>query len=97
MIKVSCETCKGSGCSFCEGWHGESWHKIVRCLECKGEGHTLKDLYELDIDQGLPENPHVDIEAKERNWPDSPYEEVYSQSQQDMIKAGWRKVKNAKE
>ena len=96
-VKVWCESCKGSGRVLCEGWNGKGWNKVVICKECEGKGYIDKDLYELDTNQDLPNNPHVDQDAKDSCWPDSPYEEVYSHSQQDMINAGWRKVKNAKE
>ena len=68
--------------------------EIKPCPVC---GTTLQDLYELDPNQDLPENPHVDQDAKDSCWPDSPYEGVYRLAQQDMVNAGWRKVKNAKE
>lgn len=43
-VKVWCEGCSGTG--------------FRNTCVCEGKGYTLKDLYELDQNQDLPENPY---------------------------------------
>ena len=76
-IKIWCERCNGIGHLYIVD--GET-----RCLNCDGYGFIEKDFLELDPDQTLPQN----LMGKKFFKLGS-----YEQSQQDMLAAGWRKVK----
>ena len=78
-IKSWCENCKGSGIAP----DVPAENCAICSIDAVSKGYMEKDLYELDPHQDLPgtvySNPRM--------------VEVYRGAQQDMLDAGFRKVK----
>lgn len=73
-----CPICRGE--KFVDNDYG-----VQTCIYCDGTGE-VPDYVQLAKDQSLPVVPEVDLRHDF-----TPFE-WYKQAQQDMIKAGWKKV-----
>ena len=80
-IKICCPECRGTGVFT----RGLSNH----CNSCNGVGYIEKELVELDPNQDLPKAYYAT--RKKRPWV-STYD-VETEAQQEMLRAGFRKVK----
>ena len=82
-VKVWCEECQGEIATFTILHNGQF------CKVCKGNGYIEKELVELDPNQDLPKAYYAT--RKKRPWV-STYD-VETEAQQEMLRAGFRKVK----
>ena len=80
-VNVWCEDCKGRG--------EVTSLNISNCDACNGRGYKEQDLCELDPNQDLPEAYYAT--RKKKPWV-STYD-VETEAQQEMLRAGFRKVK----
>ncbi len=82
-VKVWCDICEGVPV------------RTRICFHCAGAGYILQDLYELDLNQDLPENPYIE-EWNRDDLDENVTAKIYHEAQMDMRKERFRRVKGLK-